>query len=167
MGIETVIIGTVIATAKLAKGAAIASKRAGYKVCGRKSTALLREGCRKKLTHDLATGHAHVITQEARGKVHEVGQQLVTGHTPIGQGLEGINGTPQHLLGPKGITNTELFHFAENVEKIHIVDHDVGWWEMIIHLFDAASELPLDVMFLLSNFTDISHLIFAQIYGIY
>lgn len=146
MRVETIIVTTVIVTAKLAKRAAVATKRAGIKACSRKSSAILREGCSKQLVHDLAHGHVHVITEEARGKVHVIGKDLVTGHTPIGHGLEAIKGTPQHLLGPKGITKTEIFHLPENVEKIHIITHDVGVWETIKHLFDV-SNLPLEVMF--------------------
>jgi hypothetical protein len=48
----------------------------------------------------------NVLTDNATSKIHEVGGKLVTGHTPIGQGLEVVKGTPQHILGPKGVTNT-------------------------------------------------------------
>lgn len=89
----------------------------------------------------MAEGKAHILTEKRRDKVHEIGRQLVTGNTPVGKGLETVQGTPQHLLGPKGITKTDEFHMPEHIEEVYISGQEHGWIELFNHYLDSTPDI--------------------------
>jgi hypothetical protein len=106
---------------------------------------IVQKRCVSKLERHIASGKVYVRNEAAKQKLHAVGHDLFQGDTPVGKGLNSINGTPGHDLGSNVFTSGDVFNLPENVEGTIITSiHDTGWSEIIHHILDSGPELNLD-----------------------
>lgn len=118
---------TVLLVVKAVKIRSLAAKSSGIHVCSAKAKPMTKHRCVNSYHSRLNNRPIHQLSKAGADKIHQIGHDLFTGNTPLGERLENTDGTIQYRLGPDGITASELWIAPSNAENISITGQYFGW----------------------------------------